>query len=359
MGEKTLIQWTDITAGPFFGCSEVSCGCRECYARDLAESRLAHVFREAYRKAGFPDWETMPIWGDKAPRVLTKGFWTDAYRLNKKFAQQGKPQFWFPSMIDWLDKMPAGIIDQEGNRLEPLAVLGDFLNVIRQTRWIYWQLLTKRPENFFPQMRALLEYVQGQEREEWEGLAAWLKTWLAGNAPLNILGGVTVENQKHRERLTYLIDTPFCKRFVSCEPLLEDIDLLPWLRQMDRRACGLEDDPLAGFLLQESADKGLAQGPRMIHQVIVGGESGPNPRECNLAWVRSIVRQCREVEVAVFVKQLGARPVVDIHDARGHYLGFQGVEGIRHLKGGEPNEWPEDIRIREMLTMPIPVEDEE
>jgi protein gp37 len=64
----------------------------------------------------------------------------------------------------------------------------------------------------------------------------------------------------------------------------------------------------------------------------VGGESGPGARPCDPAWIRSILARCRAAGVATFVKQLGDRPV-GLRLARG--------------KGGDPAEWPEDLKVRE------------
>jgi protein gp37 len=69
--------------------------------------------------------------------------------------------------------------------------------------------------------------------------------------------------------------------------------------------------------------------------VIVGGESGANARPCDLAWIRSIIQQCRTAAVPVFVKQLGS----------GSWKG--GPNGYRDSKGGDPEEWPGDLRVRE------------
>lgn len=83
----------------------------------------------------------------------------------------------------------------------------------------------------------------------------------------------------------------------------------------------------------------LPRGAPGISWVIVGGESGPKARPCNVEWVRDIVRQCREAGVPCFVKQLGSRPV-----GLGGYGDF-----AEHMdpKGGNMDQWPEDIRVRE------------
>jgi protein gp37 len=67
--------------------------------------------------------------------------------------------------------------------------------------------------------------------------------------------------------------------------------------------------------------------------VIVGGESGPQSRAFDVAWARSIVRQCQTAGVPVFVKQLGANAI--------------GTDSLRDKKGGDPNEWAIDLRVRE------------
>lgn len=85
--------------------------------------------------------------------------------------------------------------------------------------------------------------------------------------------------------------------------------------------------------------------PPGLSWLIVGGESGPKARPMDLAWARSLVEQGRAASVPVFVKQLGRRPIVD-HAALGdppstYYL------CLRDSHGGDPEEWPEDLRVRE------------
>lgn len=154
---KSSIEWTEQTGGPFLVCTEVSPGCANCYARELMQNRLKGIVRCAYKAAGFADWETRPVWGKTAPRVVTKGFWRNARAVNRLAVKEGVRVKWFPSMIDWLDEMPAGIIDQDGKCLDPLDVLAVFLRLVAETPSIDWQLLTKRPENFWPRMEAVAD----------------------------------------------------------------------------------------------------------------------------------------------------------------------------------------------------------
>lgn len=121
--------------------------------------------------------------------------------------------------------------------------------------------------------------------------------------------GVTVENRAFKSRISLLRRLPARVRFLSVEPLLEDIGELD----------------LEG-----------------IHWVIVGGESGPGARPFNVQWARSIVRQCRAAGVRVFVKQLGANPVSGCARNPDDIL-----VTLSDSKGGDWAEWPEDLRVRE------------
>jgi protein gp37 len=117
----------------------------------------------------------------------------------------------------------------------------------------------------------------------------------------NVWLGTSVEDQvRADERIPHLLATPAAIRFLSCEPLLGPLDLRP-------------------FLAHEPDGK----------WVIVGGESGPNARPFELDWGRSIVEQTRAAGVACFVKQLGSRV------------------RMKDRKGGDPAEWPAELRVRE------------
>ena len=99
-----------------------------------------------------------------------------------------------------------------------------------------------------------------------------------GDGYPNVRIGCTVENRKRaEERLPVFVNLPAAERFVVCEPLLEHIHLSPW----------------------------LASGK--ISQVIAGGESGPEARKCDYAWVLDLRAQCAEAGVAFHFKQTGAQ----------------------------------------------------
>lgn len=290
MSETTNIEWAQHTGGPYLGCSKVSPGCANCYAWVLMLQRLAAILRKAYKLAGFADWETRPVWGDNAPRVLSKGFWTDVRRINKQHEKSGTRGRWFPSMIDWLDLMPAGIIDQDGNKLDPTSVLADFLGLVHECQSLDFLLLTKRPQNFLlPLMARVLDCVGKREGFPKAGKPSafgdWLVKWVEGSqVPENVWIGVSVEDQKRAdERIPLLLKIPAKVRFLSVEPLLERVKL---------------------DVCRHPQHHG--EFPSGIHWIIVGGESGPGRRDCGWQAIRDVAEQCVRVHVPVFVKQASA-----------------------------------------------------
>jgi protein gp37 len=152
----------------------------------------------------------------------------------------------------------------------------------------------------------------------------------------NVHLGVSVESQRYaEERIPGLLATPAAVRWVSAEPLLEAVQLRrPWV------------DYLEGWTTPPADEcGGLQIETNRIDWVVCGGESGPGARPFDLAWARSIIAQCRAAGVPVFFKQAGANVIDSAIDA--------GVHGSRHRKaffshkGGDPAEWPADLRVRE------------
>jgi len=154
---------------------------------------------------------------------------------------------------------------------------------------------------------------------------------LYDNWPLpSLILGVSCEDQERAdERIPELLATPAACRMVSLEPLLGAADLSRWFSI--RRVTTPQ-------IWERNGSHNL------LDWVIVGGESGPGARPCNVAWARSIVRQCRAFNVACFVKQLGAAPEQGLENAPLRMMGL----GLKDKKGGDITEWPTDLRVREM-----------
>lgn len=182
----------------------------------------------------------------------------------------------------------ADVCEDRSELFEPRQRL---TNLIRATPWLDWLVLTKRPEN-----AALL----------FDRRVSW---------PHNIWFGTSCENRAALlARLPHLWRVPARVRFLSCEPLLESLG------------------DIAYELLH------FAGGGNLIHWVIVGGESGPKARPFNLGWARTILDSCHRAGAACFIKQLGSNAVADAG-------GFPLV--LRDPKGGDPDEWPDDLCVRE------------
>lgn len=219
MSDHSAIEWTDSTWNPTRGCTKISPGCTHCYAETFAE-RFRGVSGHPYEH-GF-DLRLVP---DK---------------LTEPLRWSGRRTVFVNSMSDLFhDAVPEAYI---------LAVAA----VMSSTPWHTYQVLTKRAER-------LQRLLSGP-----------LKS--ASNLP-NVWWGVSVEDKKYGvPRIGYLQSTPGRVRFLSVEPLLEDVGRLP----------------LDG-----------------IDWVIVGGESGPGARKMDARWVISVRDQCREVGVRFFFKQWG------------------------------------------------------
>jgi protein gp37 len=287
MSENSKIEWTDHTFNPWIGCTHKSPGCVNCYAeaRDERFAKGQHWGKGAPRqRTTEANWKLPLKWNHQAEWDLAQAF-------------SRRPRVFCASLADWLDdEVP----------IEWLAVL---LELIRLTPNLDWLLLTKRPENWKSRMTAVLRLKEDEGRALADHI--WLLDWISGeSAPANVWMGTSVEDQKRAdERIPLLLGIPAGIHFLSCEPLIGPLLLGEWI---PRNLC-----------------------PR-IDWAIIGGESGPGARICDVRWVRALVNQFRYASVACFVKQLGA---TSIEENAAMVLGDR--------KGGDPSEWPEDLRVRE------------
>lgn len=313
MGDKTHIQWTEATWNPVTGCSRVSEGCRNCYAEQLAGTRMRHL----------PRYEGLTRQTASGPR------WTGEVRMDA--ATLAMPLRWTRPRRVFVNSMSD--LFHEGLEFEVIAAIFGVMAAARHT----FQVLTKRPQralDFF----AWLEARASQARAGFPGdpLAWRLLQTIRGAAfkagapvgascsepvwPLpNVHLGVSVEDQASADaRIPLLLQLPAAVRWLSMEPLLEEVTLWHHLSAAD--------------------SQGELSGPAavMLDWIVVGGESGPGARPFDLAWARGLVGEARESGVPVFVKQLGSAPV-------------EGGERLRlsSSKGADMEEWPADLRVRE------------
>jgi protein gp37 len=244
----SAIKWTDWSVTFWMGCTKISCGCLHCFAWAQDELRFKRV-----------------QFGNH-PRVRTSDAnWMKAFRYNAEAA-----------LFEWRPIVFANVCsDFFDNQADP-AWRAEAWEIIRRTRRLLWIILTKRPMNI-PDMLP--------------------PDWGAGYP--NVILGVSVENQREAERrIPALLAVPARRYALSCEPLLEPLDLRRWL-------------------------------PHFCW-VIVGGESvspverGAKPRYMEPDWARSIRDQCEPVDGCAFL--------------------------MKQMTGGEKVPIPEDLLIEQYPT---------
>lgn len=347
--KDTKIEWCDHTWSPWRGCTKVSPGCAHCYAETLSKRNPA----------------VLGEWGKGRPRVLAKN-WQDPLKWNKE-ADLGarcvamgcegplalRPKV-FPSLCDWLD-------DEV-----PVEWLARFLKLIHDTPHLDWLLLTKRPELWRECIEAVKTFALRKHyppRSHADASAAATAVhWLAGNPPTNVWLGVSVEDQQRAdERIQNLLKIPAKVRFLSVEPMLGPLDLTEVDSGRTESMRGHERRVKDNALRDRTA---WGEPHRGLNWVIVGGESGPKARPCNFDWIRSVVRQCADTDVPCFVKQAGSKPyeedIVHSEECWNEHCALSGgpedcggsIERryfkFTHPKGGDPSEWPEDCRVRQI-----------
>lgn len=304
---NTKIEWADKVWNPVTGCEKISSGCRNCYA-----DRMAKRLAGRYGYPPSPDQFSVKVHNKK---MLDPTRWKKPRRI------------FVCSMGDiFHDDVPDGAIT-----------------------WMFWvmghapqhtyMLLTKRPkrmnewfkkwtDRFDRNMHMEPILARGPEEvrkkhkcgrahlfadmiEMWgqppEGAAYPTYDWMSGmiswpNILPNLHIGVSVEDQKTAdERIPLLFDTPAAIRFVSCEPLLEEIDLSGFLTMGTNCSCGGRrntKDGCKGKMIR------CNEGTVSLDGVIVGAETGPGARYMDPRWARNILRQCKNARVPFFFKKM-------------------------------------------------------
>ncbi len=223
----SAIEWTDETWNPVTGCTRVSPGCDHCYMFTLYPRLKA---------MGVSGYEDTP----SQVRLLPE-------RLLIPMSWKNPRQVFVNSMSDLFHPKV------------PFSFIFDIFSVMHESAFLrghVFQVLTKRPG------RAVAWWKEYEEHfpNGWHP-SIWI--------------GTSVENQKYAPRLTVLERLPAPVRFVSAEPLLDRLDLTPWLNR------------------------------GAIQWVIVGGESGVGARPMQTDWACDLRDQSIRAGVAFFLKQLG------------------------------------------------------
>lgn len=333
MGLST-IQWCDYTENFWLGCSFARLPdgtfileCFNCYAKLLDDNRysktldggtkehpITHWGDSAPRhRTSEANWKNPLVWNRKAARFpwkcpvcgvcITEEAYESDPALNCSNCQQApmvpnRPKVFSLSLGDWLD-----------DRV-PIEWFADMLRVIHDTPHLDWLLLTKRPQNWQTRLEEAADYLSGETPIEWQDTLIWIDTWL-GNPqmpPANVWIGVSAGADQ-----AAALDIPARVHFLSCEPMLRPMDTTHAAR---------------------------------FNWIIFGGESGSKARPCNFGWIRDGVKFCRANGIAPFVKQLGSHVIKPAYDDVPEHR----VE-LRDSHGGEMQEWPLNIRVREFPTL--------
>ena len=340
MSEQTKIAWCDSTVNPVHGCDKISAGCANCYITTTNPFRVSGMKHGDPRtfhpsalklaeKLNRKPWvcdecgEAAMIFGScgETPRHICKCDPT------QNGTQHHRRRIFWESLGDiWDDKWP-------------IEWLAQTLDTIRRCDQCVHILVSKRWENFESRISAVVAYDsarRGNNPVNGKNLSTWIINWI-NEPPANIIGLCSVENQPAAdERIPQFLTVPLTCRGLSLEPLLGAVDLTKFLS--------------AGNCARMSGQHKACIGsnPTALNWLIIGGESGHNARPCNVDWIRSLVAQGKAAGMATFVKQLGAKPIITRPegDDAATIMDFP-CAGITDKKGGDPAEWPEDLRVQE------------
>ena len=269
------IPWTDKTWNPITGCTRVSAGCDKCYAVTMSH-RLARMGQDKYKG--------LTVLNKRGERHFNGTVRCHEDVLDKPFHWRKPRMIFVNSMSDLFHKeVPVSFIDR-----------------VFETMWLCpkhtFQILTKRADRMKEYVdNIFLNRPSSDPDDPYEPLWPLPNVWL----------GVSVEDERVVHRIQTLRETPAAVRFVSYEPALGPVN---WRQEISG-----------------------------VDWLIVGGESGPSARPFNLEWAWIAVNRSRDVNVPVFVKQLGDRPI-----------GYKGRRLNFGPKGKNIDDWPVGLQVREM-----------
>ena len=292
------IGWTEQTWNSIIGCTKISEGCKRCYAERMA-GRLASM---AIAKS--------------EPSALD--YYVDAldYSLYK---WNGKAQFVEPSLTKPFKWMKPRMIF--------VCSMGDLFHETVKIDWLAqvfavmflnpqhtFQVLTKRPDNALVvleslRFKELLHKYCDQFHDKYiRPLKQYFYEEILSELPLkNVWVGVTAENQEQADkRIPVLLQIPAKVRFVSCEPLLEEIKLSTWGYNYLEGWAVLPS--CCGYGLRNNNVCCGNPDPEQYHTdkldwVIAGPETGPGARPMQKEWIESLYQQCKDANVAFYDKK--------------------------------------------------------
>jgi protein gp37 len=298
MSFESFIEWTQRTWNFLIGCTKKSKGCMNCYAIRVAwrlmhnpNPKIAARYAGTVAKdsSGKLNWTGRINFDDEV--LMHPLSWREPSQI---FVNSLSDPFHENVRQEWRDRMCA---------------------VMALCPQHTFQILTKEPE-------AALRYFSDPETPLRIGEACIADhdrmmtgdplcasddfTYLPWPLP-NVWLGTSVENQDEADkRIPYLLRTPAAVRFISAEPLLGSLDLMPWLRlsRFRENITRLMDEAAVAAPIPRHL-RWNGQEPPCLHWVIVGGESGPDARPMHPEWAMNLRDQCVKAGVPFFFKQWG------------------------------------------------------
>jgi protein gp37 len=305
---RTKIEWAEHVWNPATGCTPISEGCQNCYAK-----RMANRLRG---RCGYPQ--------------------DDPFRVTLHEDRLGEPLRWKKPRRVFVCSMGDLFHDDV-----PHEFIYGIWDVMVQSKQHTFLVLTKRPDR----MKSFIEKVMCNRMDyalTFGGTPEGKKARKWAQKPVqNVWLGVTAENQQRAdERIPILLQIPAAVRFVSVEPMLGPVDLL-------------SNDYLGGCINCEvcldnpGTCVNCAQN-RKLDWIICGGESGPGARPMRLDWARSLCDQCQAAGVPFFFKQWGEYGPNWLNDDNGKKIeGSEWMDRVgkkaagRILDGRTWDEYPE------------------
>lgn len=334
MADNSRISWCDATWNPFRGCTRVSPGCQNCYAERMCSR-------------GLPGLKSPTTGEDFALKTPSGPRWTGRVELIEGALEiplrwRSPRRIFVNSMSDTFHE---AVPDEWIDRVFAVMALCP-----QHTFIVCTKRVSRMREFLGADLRFRLNAIfrHGCEMGKLSGGLIW-QSFNPTPTPLpHVILLASVEDQvRAHERIPELLATPAAVRGISLEPMLGPVDL--------RRYLGCQHQPKdgSGDIVCNVCCHAEAN-PAALQWVIIGGESGPGARPCNVEWVRDVVRKCREAGMPVFVKQ------VWVYRCRRCGACFEDPQDFGHDGCGsddpthdvlpylskEPSEWPSDLRIQ-------------
>ena len=300
MAATTGIDWTDATWNPLnWHCTPVSTECDNCYAATWSARWRGPADFTAGPPSIVPGRMLLP-WQDKTIRDdVHKMFLTsmsDPFHGRLPIREQA---FLWSGMAAVHDKVHQVLTKRDG-------IMRSRVNSPKFANLAYWQLdrleaMARNARRLTPwRIKAIADI--DLARRTWQ--------WPLRNVWLGVSAGTQATADRRIERLA---DTMAATRIISCEPLLERVDITEWIE--DERPVNNPDDDTEGDAM-DAPDGALVDGMRrsgstwireehLIHQVIVGGESGGRHRPLDVEHARQLRDQCTRYGVPFWFKQVG------------------------------------------------------